>query len=512
MLTAAMFAFMVIAFPYFSDDFWYLQHLHDYYFDKTTGIPWDELMATWEQHYLTDNIRLGNIVFTFFLLLPKWIPSLLSGLMIMLCFLLTTKICRIKAPSFHSAVLVCALYMFMLPWFDQMVILCFQFNYVWATVLALYVIYLLFVRPSSSYPLMFLAGLTLGLWHEGFGIPLLIGAAAIMVLFRQRIFTWQHFALLAGLAIGSAFLFSAPGADNRINACTIVSISENMLYTLKYTYTFEAFLLLYVAMSFSKRYRPRLWHPFPIFLIVASLVSYGIHAMTFFAPRISWVSHICSIIGIIMLIRMLWADCRTEPVAIFTARAGSSIVMALLFAHMLTADIMSVRLRDEITTALDKYTHSDNGEIFTRITTQYDAPPLSLGKPYYDGMAYYWNLSMFQKFIRKDVAFSPVPEELQFAGSDSGAPFRGTHGLRKFNGHLFMPMSESDMDCLPLKRNRVMKCTATFGKSHHKTTTALLCPFKSAADGQYYWYVYPLNTALHSYFVPLSSIRLISEI
>ena len=55
--------------PYTCDDYWYMTPFRDYFMGSDSSFPAESLWHCWSDHYQTDNIRLANIVFSFFLLL-----------------------------------------------------------------------------------------------------------------------------------------------------------------------------------------------------------------------------------------------------------------------------------------------------------------------------------------------------------------------------------------------------------------------------------------------------------
>lgn len=79
----------LIGMPKYLDDLWFLCSFGDWFRGNgvdyptndinlfSTEFPWKEIQETWRDHYMYDNARLGNIIVVLFLLLPKWIGSLI---------------------------------------------------------------------------------------------------------------------------------------------------------------------------------------------------------------------------------------------------------------------------------------------------------------------------------------------------------------------------------------------------------------------------------------------------
>lgn len=78
--------FLIVT-PKNADDYLYLLHFRDWFTNQgiifpenggnifKAGFPLNESIYSVIEHYKLDNGRLGNIVATFFLILPKWVGS-----------------------------------------------------------------------------------------------------------------------------------------------------------------------------------------------------------------------------------------------------------------------------------------------------------------------------------------------------------------------------------------------------------------------------------------------------
>ena len=97
---SAMFIALLLAgfllMPPFADDLWFNS---DIYAAGLKGASrWEAACGTISDHYLNDNSRLSNIIFTLSLLLPRWIGSLVGagafGAAILLSYRVVAESCR----------------------------------------------------------------------------------------------------------------------------------------------------------------------------------------------------------------------------------------------------------------------------------------------------------------------------------------------------------------------------------------------------------------------------------
>ena len=212
-VTAAIFATgMTLAlamYPHIQDDLNYSLLLRDW-LDGAASSPWRGLADTWRLHWLSDNIRLANILFSLSLCLPQWV----SGIGLWGCFaawiLLTLRIARPQSRSAWATAGVAALIVLLPYWEGPMAGDCFRYNYIWATALSLWAVRLFIDPRKHGSAAMALWGLAAGWWHEGFALPLLAGMAAVAIT-RRRDRDRRRLWLMGGIAAGVAILISAPG-------------------------------------------------------------------------------------------------------------------------------------------------------------------------------------------------------------------------------------------------------------------------------------------------------------
>ena len=480
-VVAVGFALMFLCFPVSSDDFSYMHSMREWF--AGDGSVARALTDCWAERFAGDNIRLANIVFTFFLLLPHWVGCLISGVAVWLSLRFMNRVVWNRRPSPTQAVWMALLFAVALPWFDQIVVMCFQFNYVWATALSLGVCYIFLRRPGFPAWGAALLALVAGAWHEGFSLPILGGMVLLMLLWR-RFRTPRNIAMAIAMAVGVALIMCAPGATGRVHEGGLIPAFAEIVATAKYHLPAIAFILLAAVGLLSRRRRAEVLAPLPVFLVVGIAITFAIHLQTRFAARIAWWSCLCGVMGTMYMCNLFASRRRAVVMAsrVLTAMAGF-----LLVAHLAVADVMTVRVAREHAEAIDLYRRGK--PVFVDYTSASEAPLLAFGKPYYDLLTYDWNLRCAELlFTEGRYSFNPVPAVLANATDDSGAAMPGTPGLRALGGKWFMPRT-SDNDNKQLLNARI-----SFG-SHIVDRTVICIPFISAADNRPYWFIYPYNTS-----------------
>lgn len=132
--------------------------LDDYWFSMSSeGLDGFRARISWlaemtSERRMTDNWRLANVFGPLFLVVfPRWVFSVLTGLIVFLILRLGCAICRARSGSFRGW-LWAAIFILVFPWYDSMVCVMFALNYVWSTAAALLAIWLFFVSRSAVQP------------------------------------------------------------------------------------------------------------------------------------------------------------------------------------------------------------------------------------------------------------------------------------------------------------------------------------------------------------------------
>lgn len=497
LVTTIGFAFMFVFFPLYSDDFMYMEPMLDY-IDHGES-PWQGLWENWSSHYYLDNFRLSNIVFTLFLLLPKWIGCTLSGIGIFLTLRIMLRIAcgNENTISIWTAIWMCMLFTFGLPWFDQIVIMCFQFNYVWPGFLALLCLSIFIGNTRCNPWLVFILGFITGWWHEGFSVPEIAGFVILMLIWHKCFVTRTNIILFIGIIAGLSVLVLAPSFIYRINQSQASDLTNNffptLLYSLRYYIPGIIFVILGILMLFSKQTRHLILSPLCAFIMICLMINYAIHIRTFFAARIGWWANICSILGIVYLTYNYIKINKLSITKIKIFKVVSVIGAVFMTAHLVFADVMTVKMKKDMDSILNRYAATPDipGQvIFADFTDQISAPFFSLQKPYYNIFNYSWNSNQCVRWrYEKKYPLSVVPTQLEYVNGTQGDLLPS--GVRRIAKNIYYVSCDKTYESITASGKILLR--------GHYTPSLFYCTsFISKADGKRYLYIYPSNMSLRS--------------
>ena len=507
------FAIMFLVMPYYADDLWYMSGIRDYFLGHTTDYPWQGIADTIAAHVRTDNGRLANMVFMALLPLPHWLTAGIGSVAFALALYFYLRLCR--AWGRLGRTVWAAFFITMgLPWIDSLVYVCYQFNYVLPMAFTMGAMLLLFSPRRVPVWAGALLGLLIGMWHEGFGVPMLAGCVAVGAMsvwpcklqWNSNLLTPWCIAFVVGLAVGTAFVFAAPGVWMRLDATPSLPLYRRFFDCLRYHAVTELYIALLAVLCVRRRSIRSVCTPLVTFLLVAAVCVFVIHVRTNSGLRVGWFGEMCACIGVMLAGGSLFAATRRWLRIAATALSG-----VLLGAHLTVATVMGIRVADETRYALRAYTASADGQFFMDFTDEFSAPTLAFGKPIFNNLVCLWNAHQISATYSPDKPFCPVPTALADVTADSGVPFPGHSALRLLGDHFwFIPAEALPAEMLrwnganPLPIN--VFGTVTFG-----TVTAqrylLLVPFTSRADGRQYYYIYPESSSLRASILPVKALN-----
>lgn len=488
LLFTATFGVFFAGMPLYADDFWYSINIKDWVEGRSGDIPWQGIYDTWYDHYVNDNARVGNVVYLFFLLMPKWVGSLLAALVLGAA---VTKGFGLAGAGWRRSALVpagLAMWSFLPAWYDSIGSMCYQFNYVMPTGLGVWLCAVWFSpRPARGcLPwAAFLAGLVTGCWHEGFGLSLLCGLGGTYILYPS-LRTRRSLCVMAGLLAGLSWIFLAPSFMYKYHAVTgenVYGLSRLVFVSVQHPALFA--MLAAAAVSLSRRaWRRRvLADPLSAGLLLSDLASFGIEFFTQRVPRAAWW---CDAASILLFLRL----------CVFTARrywdgySPRNIVPAALLglaalAHQAAVDYYALRIRRAFHAALAEHAAHPGKTVFADVVTEHDAPLICWFMPDFTlflAPTYYSFANMYYH-DGDDDRFLAVPSELRGVTRESGHPVPGNTGLRETEGRLFMPTDSVRMG--------EFAADVDFGPVARQGVRMIYYPFVSEADGRRYAYVYP---------------------
>lgn len=431
--------------PYTCDDYWYMTPLRDYCMEIDLSFPADDLWECWTYHFYNDNIRLANIVFTFFLLIPKIIPSIISGLFVGVMLWLAAKVSGINGRNPLLMVILAFLLSFMLPWYEQMFTLCFAFNYIWASVLALWLVYIFFYKENHfGVVVSFLLGFIMGAWHEGFSVPLLVGFVTYMIL-RHHLLNRSRIAIMLGLVVGLLWLASAPGLQANVGYNTMALHLSTILSKLMLYHTPLVILLLSIFIAaIKKNSRKLLFDSVFIAYIVICFIGVALNLITNVGVRTGWMGYLFAIIATLYLwknMKELRYGCG-KPLL----KRGSIIAIVLfLLVHYGVVIYYSIVVKQELEYVLSQYHKSSDGQVFADVTYDYQVLPLAWKKPYFENFTYNWAMYWKSKYYNDAQKWMRViPTCLSNAENLNATKVMGDNPFMIYNGYLFAPLKDDE--------------------------------------------------------------------
>lgn len=390
-LTAVIAGIGFIAMPPLSDDLGYMMPFRDIIL-YGTGDWWDSVCHAVDYRYHYDNPRVANMVMTLIAVLPRVIPGIISA--IALAYILCAGI---RLTSVQHRPLLISLYIasfiVFFPWIDQLYLINFQLNYLWSTALALACVSNWYNHNIKSL-WSFLLGAFVSVWHEGFGIPLLITLAALIILYRGMR-SRSNFYGLAGLLAGTLYMILSPGF--LINTWAYF---ENRSYIL-YPFAIPAvlFIITWLAMVIRPSYRKRCLDSHTAALAALSLSGTVMMLLFPTGPRTGALGVTFGCIGSVYL----WAAIKRKGrISHIVSLIVSALICALVLAHLTAVGVIAIKINRETAQTLDAYRSAPSAPHFVSMTLREDAPVICMQKPYYDLLAHCGNVNVFNKFYGID--------------------------------------------------------------------------------------------------------------
>lgn len=482
--------------PKYNDDFWYSTPLRSWFESQgavglecgwgvfRSGVPWRAISEVWAEHCATDNARLGNLLVPFFLLLPKWVGSIPGIAAWALCMRSSFILARVDWRRSCVVMTGLLLWSFAMAWSQHMGSLVYQFNYLIPSgLVTAYILYA--VRPSrkgSGMVLLFLAGIPVGAWHEGFTIPTLAGFMAVMISCsecRKK----RYIVASAGLLAGLALLIAAPAGSIRFGREFLhgVSLSRGVLSLLAGHPAF----LLYSALLAVRICRKGTggFGPLSLFIMSGSMVILAIQFLTTGERRVGWWADLMSVTGVMyMTVDFL----RSVPERMTGPRRIAYVMLAAaVCVHWATVAIYTLRLRDTFTGVLRRHCEGER-VVFADIPLFSDLPAICAGTPDAGMLISPYTLTYLNRYYHgenKAAYLTVIPLSLQNVTAESGESVAGGTDIRKEKGLFF-----SEGRCV-YAEEREVRVTLDNGM---ETDIRFICwPFRSAGDGREYVFHYP---------------------
>lgn len=524
LLFGAAIGVFLIGMPKYMDDGWYAINLADWFYKQNVpditeggnifkyGIPWEGIIKTWHEHWLEDNIRLGNLLVVFFLLLPKWVGSGIALIVWMYAMIVSYKLARIDVLTSPIVLLGLIMWGIFMPWSNYMGVLDFQFNYLLGTGVALCFIYHILRQSGEGKSNLkngsletvglFVLGILTGMWHEGFSIPILIG---FLVLLLSRQMVWNPRVLwgLGGLLIGILILFCTPGTYVRLTESMDPAVSHHKFKELRVVInnlSYYIFLLICLIVGVRKDLKSIRKDRIIIFIIVNGCVPILMSVILYAEGRVTWWTQIVSIIGIMYILNkysdIYWKKYELKNVIWLGPLA------LLMFAHLIISDYYVIKMSNSLRYSIKQFVNNPDASVFTEVITVKDQPLICFKMPdvlFYGGQIYRIN-DVLKEWT--DNKLKMIPEELRNTTSDSGEKIDGPLNARMYNGRIFM--KEEDADFPEFVE---ILFETDFGKGT-KNVYGYSFSFKSEKDGRQYRYIHLMSSWHLQHFGKLKALRL----
>lgn len=506
----------IVAAPKHSDDYWYMLPLKSWFESQgivwpeeggnvfRAGVPFREMFSVWSEHYMIDNIRLGNVLSVFLLMFPKWVGS---GLMVMCwiyCMFGTFSLAGLNWRKSRYIWLALVMWGFLMPWSDHMSSLVYQMNYIAPTALCVFFLKMLLSRTNNTV-VMFFLGLIIGLWHEGFAVPLVVGVTGLMFLDSNRR-NREYYAGISGICIGLACILTSPGVLKNINAISDKNEGIGIIIILKTLLSTLPYWVMVAILSWSilvKRKKYLIKDRFLIVALVSGFVPVLFMIILRTEPRVVWWTQFVSIAGLLKLVNVLdkWQFITSGFVDII-----AFVLVILLFIRLIVADYSVVKLKLNMGYAISEYHDKPRNSIFVNVDDVRTVPLINIGM-INPGM-YTYDMEAVRSYYlygnKPARSFMMIPERLRSVDENSGHEVPGEPGYRIIDGYLFNVLDDSESDY----RNGWL--IIDYGKGPRKIQFVSM-QFRPKGANKDFRYVYPYARWNELRYGTINSIRHIPQ-
>lgn len=503
--------------PKMADDYWHIQELRPWFESQgldspehggnffKAGIPWKEILATWDWRYNFDNLRLTTLLLVFFLMLPKWVGSMLSLGFWVYAVVRGLRLVGIDVLRSPLVPLAMVIYYVLMPWQVCMGSLSFQFSYLVASGLSVW----LFSRVLKGKRGVWrtvgtaLLGFVLGWWHEGLGGPVCCGLLVILLMRRENRqgTAWG----LSGLVAGTLVNVLSPGLFRRGAQQMSVTVIDGSVVQgwLWQEWMFVLSMLLLVIGLMSREWRSRNMGKIWVWYMTATcLSSFVLLAFIPQGARVGWACGLFSVPLGLGLLRTLLPGIAAKYNKV-TAAIGI-ISCGIVYAGLGMICAESLRLRSlHARLVKEVVAHPERDGFFEEYRYRKDLPALMAGMP--EGY-FYTTCTRFLSHYYRDAERSQriycVPKELEYVTAASGEAVPGEGGFRRIGNKYFAPCPET------MRGLNGLKVRIDFGKGY-TNAFCFVGAFVSKGDGKRYMFMDP---TLDWYVAHFKQIRRLGEV
>lgn len=459
-------------FPYAFDDYTYMGFLGIDENGLPDSIDWGNFYDCFIHNKQSDNLRLANMSAVFALAAPKWIIGLASAVLFSFSIILGGKTVGFTKNNGVAISILSALLILVLPWWEGIVAVDYQLNYIWATALFALDIWLFLRDRHLQWFMGAILGLLLGIWHEGFSAPALIAmifVAAVWKRFRNP----GRLAMIFGIGLGTAFLLWVPGMRlrfaNHPDSISYYDVSRTIL-ALSPIAVF--FLLSIISWLSGKRdiIKSPVWTMLSIICIVSGTMKFLQDDF-----RVCWAGLFTACIGCVWLAGILTR--RINQAYKLTAGSASLLLIVL---NLTFADIESFRERNVVRQVIEAIRNGKETLYVNGLKTFNNAPLLAWGKP----LQTMWRWPAFESYYNLSSGsvdrLALVPDELESFNPQDARIMPG--GWWQTTEGWIVKRHDNRIDAMYMKVKTPLADENVWVK---------IITFRSKADGELYDFVLP---------------------
>lgn len=406
-LLAAILWAMYWLHPATADDQWYME----WWTDNT----FTDIVGTYIQHFFTDNGRLANLAGLILLKLPKPLSAAILAGSVISMFVTGAAMAGIVRRPLLSALYV-ALLIVALPWAHYMFTIIFAANYVIASALALLIIYNGMYGRLRNPAAAIAAGLTIGLWHECFGVAVIMAVIG-QAIAERRIYRWQIVMITAAI-VGIVYLFMAPGTALRADRIEPFYGLRHPLFKAAYATPF--YVLISVMLILAVK-RSRLWRRLSfVMLAFFATGTYLVWRSTTLGLQMTFPLNLASITALFCLFQHKTTINRPTL-------ASACLLWGIIVGYMGWCATYFCKIKAEYDQACELTRCFPGITLKSQITRSVEVPTALLGKPNFNALTA-WNMQ-FSRVIPPDLpSFRSNARNI-----DGGYVFRNIHIVVPFD-------------------------------------------------------------------------------
>lgn len=493
-LTTVAMGVFFIGMPRYVDDFWYSTYIKSWHDGLQYTHWWQPVIDTIKYHVTFDTARLSNIVYAPFLLLPKWVGSLPIALLTFPTLMLMMRLASVSWRRSPLGAVLVLLFGFGLPWYDSIGSECYQFNYVVPMALGLWIAAAALRLIKSPRWLLVSGGIILGMWHEGFAIPVACGLTAAAVMCPRG--TDRRTLIIAVAAIGTGLLWIvlSPSLENRMGQVNIQYRRPPLkliTFILMQRPLFLVTCAMLVIAAIRRASRRLLYTSAVIFLVVSALASLTICYFTIAASRAAWWTDTATLPLCLILLRLFFP--RITETYTRSSLLCAAPCVALAAAHYAAVDYYSLKADRAMRRITEEHLANPDKAVFTDFPDELHAPIICFQMPDFTIFTGEFSRKTFDWYHHSydEHHLRIVPQALRLMTADSGTEVPGGTGIRMVDGHLVIPCELCPDDIHTHDIYDGYTLTIDFGHRVREGTKVIHTVFTSEADGRCYVYLYP---------------------